>query len=258
MNRRQLLFVILLNAFISLVIAVVVVWVAESRRPDLEELAAQYTPPPPVLVMPTPGTPAAGGEPVAQPAPDGQASPTPVFVPTATPTPAQAEVYVVQAGDSLFAIALRYNVTVDALMAANNLTNPDFVFSGQRLVIPSGSSSPGAGSGSAPPPVAASASLQLRADQPGDLNAEGVLIINDGNSPVNLQGWYLTGEVSDPVYVFQDLPLFPGGSVRLHSRAGTDDSLNLYWGRSASVWRSGATIRLFNASGSQVATVGVP
>jgi murein DD-endopeptidase MepM/ murein hydrolase activator NlpD len=166
---------------------------------------------------------------------------------------------VVQAGDSLFAIALRYNVTVDALMAANNLTNPDFVFSGQRLVIPNtaGSASSG-GSGSTAPPVAASPTLQLRADQPGELNSEGVLIINDGNSPVNLQGWYLTGEVSDPVYVFQDLPLFPGGSVRLHSRAGTDDSLNLYWGRSAPIWRSGATIRLFNANGSQMATVGIP
>ena len=41
MNRRQLAFVILLNALVSLVIAVLVVWVVELRRPDPEALAAR-------------------------------------------------------------------------------------------------------------------------------------------------------------------------------------------------------------------------
>ena len=39
MNRRQLAFIVTLNAVISLVIALVVVWVAELRRPDPEALA---------------------------------------------------------------------------------------------------------------------------------------------------------------------------------------------------------------------------
>ena len=44
MNRRQLALVIILNALISLAIAVSVVWVVEQRRPDPETLAALATP----------------------------------------------------------------------------------------------------------------------------------------------------------------------------------------------------------------------
>lgn len=43
--------------------------------------------------------------------------------------------YVVQAGDSLLAIARRYNTTVPALMAANGLSNPDLIYAGQSLTI---------------------------------------------------------------------------------------------------------------------------
>jgi LysM repeat protein len=56
--------------------------------------------------------------------------------------PAFAEasiVHVVQPGENLFRIGLRYGVTVDALMAANGLSSASHVYSGQRLLIPSGS-----------------------------------------------------------------------------------------------------------------------
>ncbi|MGD9030647.1 MAG: LysM peptidoglycan-binding domain-containing protein [Anaerolineae bacterium] len=49
-------------------------------------------------------------------------------------------IHVVQRGDNLFRIGLRYGVTVDALVAANGLRNPNHVWVGQRLVIPTGSS----------------------------------------------------------------------------------------------------------------------
>lgn len=45
-------------------------------------------------------------------------------------------VHVVGYGESLTSIALRYGTTVWALAAANNLANPNFVYSGQRLTIP--------------------------------------------------------------------------------------------------------------------------
>jgi len=44
--------------------------------------------------------------------------------------------YTVQLGDTLFAIALRFGVTVQAIMQANGLTNADRIFVGQRLTIP--------------------------------------------------------------------------------------------------------------------------
>jgi murein DD-endopeptidase MepM/ murein hydrolase activator NlpD len=52
-----------------------------------------------------------------------------------TPTPAPGPVYIVQSGDTLWDIAIRFNVTVDDLMAANNMVSQE-IFVGNRLVIP--------------------------------------------------------------------------------------------------------------------------
>ncbi|MCB8943791.1 MAG: LysM peptidoglycan-binding domain-containing protein [Ardenticatenaceae bacterium] len=56
--------------------------------------------------------------------------------PTAEAPPLEDGVYVVRAGDTLGQIAFIYNITVEDLMAANNLTNPDVLDVGQQLVIP--------------------------------------------------------------------------------------------------------------------------
>jgi LysM repeat protein len=44
--------------------------------------------------------------------------------------------YTVQAGDTLFRIALRYGTTVAAITAANNVLNPNAISVGQTLLIP--------------------------------------------------------------------------------------------------------------------------
>lgn len=44
--------------------------------------------------------------------------------------------YTVQEGDSLLAIAQRFGVSVDALMAANNISNADLLRVGDELIIP--------------------------------------------------------------------------------------------------------------------------
>lgn len=46
------------------------------------------------------------------------------------------DAYTVRGGDTLATIAARYNVSLDALMQANGLTNPNVVFAGQTLIIP--------------------------------------------------------------------------------------------------------------------------
>lgn len=43
--------------------------------------------------------------------------------------------YVVQYGDTLGAIAKKYNVTVEQLMKWNNIQNPDILMVGQQLII---------------------------------------------------------------------------------------------------------------------------
>ena len=44
--------------------------------------------------------------------------------------------YTVQAGDTLYRIAQRYNTTVSAIAAANNITNTNLIRPGQVLIIP--------------------------------------------------------------------------------------------------------------------------
>lgn len=66
---------------------------------------------------------------------------------------------VVNPGDTLFAIASRHGVSVESLMRANNLPNPNFVYSGQRLLIPDRlmvfSAQPAQANAPAPQPAAA-------------------------------------------------------------------------------------------------------
>ena len=52
-------------------------------------------------------------------------------------------VHFVQPGEYLVLIASRYNTTVEAIVAANDISNPSLILAGQRLVIPVASSSAG-------------------------------------------------------------------------------------------------------------------
>ncbi|MYC44997.1 MAG: LysM peptidoglycan-binding domain-containing protein, partial [Acidimicrobiia bacterium] len=44
--------------------------------------------------------------------------------------------YTVQAGDTLFSIAQRFGVSLDDVIEANNISNPDVIFEGDTLTIP--------------------------------------------------------------------------------------------------------------------------
>ena len=68
--------------------------------------------------------------------PTVEPTPTPTPRPRATPTPSPV-IYTVQAGDVLSAIADRFGVTVEDIVAANNIADPDILSVGQELEIPS-------------------------------------------------------------------------------------------------------------------------
>ncbi len=60
------------------------------------------------------------------------------------PAVAQAQdetVHVIQAGENLFRLALRYGTTVQAIVEANGLADPHSIRAGQRLIIPAGDDS---------------------------------------------------------------------------------------------------------------------
>lgn len=59
---------------------------------------------------------------------------------TSTPTSSSNTVYyTVQRGDNVSSIAARHGVTAWVIVQANHLANPNFVYVGQRLMIPGGS-----------------------------------------------------------------------------------------------------------------------
>lgn len=59
----------------------------------------------------------------------------PVMDPTSSPT-AVPPVHLVGPGETLIMLAGRYGVSVDALVAVNDLGNPDLLYVGQRIVLP--------------------------------------------------------------------------------------------------------------------------
>lgn len=72
--------------------------------------------------------------------------PTPTPIPPTEATPANSScgesiTHVVQVGENLFRIALRYGTTIDAISRANGISNPNQIIVGQALIIPCGTDS---------------------------------------------------------------------------------------------------------------------
>ena len=99
---------------------------AETETPTPEEGAPTGTPEPtrtPTLT--------------ATPTRDGTTpTPTPDASPTITPTAQAQFIHVVQAGENLYRIALRYGTTIQAIADANGIANPTQISVGQQLIIP--------------------------------------------------------------------------------------------------------------------------
>lgn len=70
--------------------------------------------------------------------------------------------HIVQPGENLYRIGLKYGLTVNALMSANGLVNADQIYAGQLLIIPGGE--PAAPSSGSQPP----ASTQAHKVKPGE------------------------------------------------------------------------------------------
>jgi LysM repeat protein len=71
-------------------------------------------------------------------------------------TPGREQSYAVESGDTLIAIANRFDTTVEAIVRRNNITNPTDLQVGQQLVIPTASSVLGTVTPGPMPPATAS------------------------------------------------------------------------------------------------------
>ena len=108
------------------------------RFADASPVPSGASPSGAATASPTPTTP-----PTTTPSATASASPgssgsgRPSASPSGSPAPSPTTLtYVVQRGDTLAAIAARFGVTVQAIVAANGLSDPNHIETGQRLVIP--------------------------------------------------------------------------------------------------------------------------
>lgn len=254
MSPKRLLGFILLNAAVSLVVTllVLIAW-DQGRAPRGSAPSAA-------------GTTAPGGTPDA----DTTGVASGASAPDVTATP-PGTIYIVRAGDTLSRIAQQYGVTIDDLMAANDLTDPNLLNVGQTLIIPvSGaahtaaaaatatSNAPPTPIATATPPPGGQPAVTLRGVMNGgDLEAEVIVLINEGGR-VDLQGWKLSDKQGNS-YTFPGLVLLPGAQVQVHTAAGTNSATDLYWGRSAPVWGDrGDVATLTDAGGAVIATLQLP
>lgn len=140
----------------------------------------------------------------------GQASPAPAPAPS-------GQTYVVQRGDTLSAIAMRYGVSTWALAQINGIRNPSLIYVGQALTIPSGGAP-----APAPPPAPSAPTSGRWIDV--NLSAQ-TLVAYEGNTAVrstlvstglpatptptgqfSIYVKYVSDSMSGPGYYLPDVP----------------------------------------------------
>ena len=91
----------------------------------------------------------------------------------------------------------------------------------------------------------------------GEISVEYILIRNQSESPINLNGWSIQSSNGKKL----DLPqliLNKNGAVRLYSKHGTNTVIELYWNSDQALWTSGSKIQLLDANREQKSEWQVP
>jgi LysM repeat protein len=125
-RRRERMVPFLLGALAVVLLVVglflVIIWFTGDSPPALPAFLRSDTETPEPTS--TPQSPTATLEPSLTPEP------------SETPTPEGPITYVVEEGDSLASIADQFGVTIDQLIAANNLVDPNNIGVGSQLIVP--------------------------------------------------------------------------------------------------------------------------
>jgi len=91
----------------------------------------------------------------------------------------------------------------------------------------------------------------------GTVTSEIVVVKFEGEGQLDLASWQLKDEDGN-TFTFPKLTLYQNGAVQVHTIAGTDTVIDLYWGINDAVWNSGENARLFDAQGNLRAVYRVP
>lgn len=91
----------------------------------------------------------------------------------------------------------------------------------------------------------------------GTLSVEAVVIKYNGDGELDLTGWHLK-DAGGNAYTFPPFKLFNNGAVQVHTAAGTNSAIDLYWGQRQAVWQSGQAVLLTNPEGQAQDSYPVP
>jgi LysM repeat protein len=275
---KRLLYYLLINVFVSACTVLVVLVLWERIQPQglslgTQALAGQPTPGPWLSLTQTAlaGQGSQGTKAITTSLNEGEGVPTDEEI---TPEAPGEQEYRVQPGDTLGAIAVRFEIDLEVLMEANGITDPDRLEVGQMLVIPTPEqeqvTEPAATpetpdptdtpepATNTPPPVTGDPQVMIESVVgAGELESERVLLKRTGAGELSLTGWKLV-EGGGAVYTFPQLVLFEGGAVNLYTRSGQNTVVDLYWGLGVAIWESGETVQLMDDTGNVHSTYQVP
>ena len=190
---------------------------------------------------------------------------------TPEPLPTEVEMseltYTVETGDTLGEIAVKFNVTVAEITAANEISNPDALEVGQVLIIRRPLIAVSTHTALPPeelePEAEATSTIPTRTSVPltgesaviidsvigaSDLASERVFLKRVGPGEISLTGWELVAENGE-TFTFPQLILFESGAVFIHTREGQTTAVALYWELDHAVWKSGDTVVLIDDQG---------
>lgn len=277
---KRLFYYLIINVIVSActVFAVLTYW--ERTHPEMPILSqvnpfAQITPMSPRALFPAYDTDEVTIEHTPEPAVATELS----AATQATETP-QAEIeYIVQTGDTLGAIAVKFNITVAEIIAVNEIANPDALEVGQVLIIlrpfvvvstqtslpaeefseetDTGSATPASLPTNTPPPTGEARVIIDSVIGAGDLATERIYFDRIGPGEISLAGWQLVDENGE-IFIFPEFTLFERGGVYIYTRSGPATAVTLYWELDHAVWESGEMVVLLDNQGEEHASYQIP
>jgi hypothetical protein len=91
----------------------------------------------------------------------------------------------------------------------------------------------------------------------GSAASEIVVLKRQGEGELQMTNWKLQ-DSNGNVYTFPALTLFKDGAVYVHTAAGADTVIDLYWNQGESLWQSGEKATLIDSQGNVQATYQIP
>ncbi|MBE0408237.1 MAG: LysM peptidoglycan-binding domain-containing protein [Anaerolineales bacterium] len=269
-NWKRLFYYLLINVVVSAITVLIVLSLWDrARAPTMDEISGADIP------IVEPGwseTPSHGFEGTGTPSEEvEQIDERTSEAAEEQATPVITE-YQVQSGDTLGGIASRFGLSLELLMEANNISDPNRVDVGQLLVIPqlitatlTATQTATMPTATATPRVTATApeqggEAQIIIDSvigAGDLANERVMLKRSGSGELSLEGWQLVEE-GGLTFTFPQFKLFEAGAVYIYTRAGQSTSVQLFWGLDEPVWQPGELVTVLDDQGQVRATYRVP